>query len=63
MAKEMLNFAYEVSLSYLYGYLTCRKILRHSTDSVTSPSKEGVLRIFIALNNPIILGPVKTNVY
>jgi hypothetical protein len=31
--------------------LTCRKILRHGTDGLTSSPKEGVLRIFIALKN------------
>jgi hypothetical protein len=31
------------------GTLTCRKISRLGTEGFTSPSKEGVLRIFIAL--------------
>jgi hypothetical protein len=34
------------------GSLTCRKILRRGTDGFTSPQKESVLRIFIALKNP-----------
>jgi hypothetical protein len=44
------NFAYQC-LKYLKGYLTCRKILL-GTSGFTSHSKEGVLRIFIALKNP-----------
>jgi hypothetical protein len=32
--------------------LTWRKILRHGADGFTSPLKEGVLSIFIALKNP-----------
>jgi hypothetical protein len=32
---------------------TCHKILRHGTYSFTSHPKEGVLRIFIALKNPL----------
>jgi hypothetical protein len=34
------------------GFLAYRKILRHGADGFTSPLKEGVLRIFIALKNP-----------
>jgi hypothetical protein len=38
--------------------LTCRKILRHGTSGFISHPKEGVLRIFIALKNPLTwLGP------
>jgi hypothetical protein len=33
-------------------YLTCYKILRNVADGFTSPPKEGVLRISIALQNP-----------
>jgi hypothetical protein len=47
-----LNFACKVSLSYSYGSLTCRKILRHGTAGFTFPRKEVVLRIFIAFKNP-----------
>jgi hypothetical protein len=39
-------------LKYLKGSLTWRKILRYGTSGFTSHRKEGVLRIFIALNNP-----------
>jgi hypothetical protein len=37
--------------SYFEGSLICRKILRHGTDVFTTLLKEGVLRIFIALEN------------
>jgi hypothetical protein len=33
--------------------LTCRNILRHGTDEFTFTPKKGVLRIFIALKNPL----------
>jgi hypothetical protein len=46
------NFAYQY-LRYLKGSLTCRKILRHGTYGFTSHPKEGVLRIFIAIKNPL----------
>jgi hypothetical protein len=39
-------------LKYLKRSLTCLKILRHGTSSLTSHPKEGVQRIFIALKNP-----------
>jgi hypothetical protein len=35
----------------MQGFLTCLKIL-HGADSFTSTPKEGVLRIFIVLENP-----------
>jgi hypothetical protein len=34
------------------GSLTCRKILRHGAEGFTSPPKEGVLGIVIALKSP-----------
>jgi hypothetical protein len=34
---------------------TCRKILRHATSGFTFHLKEGLLRIFIALKNPLPL--------
>jgi hypothetical protein len=46
------NFAYQY-LKYLKGSLTFRKILRHGTSGFTSHTKEGVLRIFNALKNPL----------
>jgi hypothetical protein len=52
MAAE---FCMPVSLSYLNGSLTCRKILRHGADGFTSPPKEAVLRIFIDFKNPSLL--------
>jgi hypothetical protein len=50
---------------YLYGFLTCRKILRHVIDGFTSPPKEVVLHILTLLEihcrrpglNPQTLGP------
>jgi hypothetical protein len=37
------------------GSLSCRKIVQHGADGFTSPPKEGVLRIFIALKRPSTL--------
>jgi hypothetical protein len=58
-----------LSTKYLFhtqSSLTCHKMLRHGTDGFTSPPKEGVMQIFIALKspspwrvlNPRSLGPV-----
>jgi hypothetical protein len=59
MAKEMPDFAYEVSSpSYSHGSLTRCKILQHGTDDFTSPVKEVELRTFIAHKKPIVLGRV-----
>jgi hypothetical protein len=49
--KWTLNFPYQY-ISYLKGSLTCHKILRHGADGFTSPPKEVVLRIVIALKIP-----------
>jgi hypothetical protein len=49
--RRCQNFAYQY-LKYLEGFLTC-KILRHGTSGFTSYPKEGVLRIFIELKNPL----------
>jgi hypothetical protein len=38
--------------SYLKVIFTCREILRNGTSGFTSPPKEGVLRIFMALKSP-----------
>jgi hypothetical protein len=46
-----MNLAYEIFLYISKCYLTYRKILQHEADWFTSPPKEGVLRIFIALRN------------
>jgi hypothetical protein len=44
---------HEVSLSIIRrNFLPCHKILRHRADGFTCPTKESVLRILIALENP-----------
>jgi hypothetical protein len=48
----MMDFVYEIALSFSYSSLTCREIL-HVADGFTSLPKESVLRIFIALQNPL----------
>jgi hypothetical protein len=48
LEKEIMNFVYEISLSYtdeFFNILTCRKILWHEAD--------GMLRIFIAIKKPL----------
>jgi hypothetical protein len=47
----MMDFAYEISLSYSQSSLTCRENLRQRADSFTCRPKGGMLRIFIALKN------------
>jgi hypothetical protein len=55
-----------VSVHTCKWFPTCRKILEHRASSFTSPPKESVLRIFIALKNlssrlvlnPRSLGPM-----
>jgi hypothetical protein len=49
VARNAVNFAYEVS--YLQRSVTCRDILRHGTDGLTSPPKEVVVWTFIAIIN------------
>jgi hypothetical protein len=44
------------------GFLTCRKILRCGTDGFTTPPKEGVLRIFVALKNPLLSAGFKPSI-
>jgi hypothetical protein len=39
--------------SYFGVIFTCYKILRHGTDGFTSPPKEVLLCIFMALTNPM----------
>jgi hypothetical protein len=64
--KWVLNFAYEVALSYSQRSSMYRTILQQGTDSFTSPPNEVMLRIFIAYKihrpqlglNPHILGPM-----
>jgi hypothetical protein len=52
MARMAANFAYEVSLSYLWVSLACRKIVQHGTDGFSPPAKEVILRIFVAIRTP-----------
>jgi hypothetical protein len=51
--KWSLNFAYEVSVSYTSGFITCRKNERHGTDGFSSPPEEDELRTFIAFKKPL----------
>jgi hypothetical protein len=44
-----VNLPMKYLLSYLYGSLTCRNILRHGTVGFTSPPHDVVLRTIIAL--------------
>jgi hypothetical protein len=57
MAAE---FFLTLSLAYLKGTLTCRKILRHGAEGFTSPPKEVMLRTLTALKI-IVLGRVWTH--
>jgi hypothetical protein len=58
------EFSLAASLHTPQGSLTRRKILRHGADGFTSPQKEVVIRIFIALNNPLLLADFeRANVY
>jgi hypothetical protein len=52
-----MKFAVEVSVILRRDHLTFRQILRHGADGFTSPPKEVMLRIFIALK---ILSRVST---
>jgi hypothetical protein len=52
LAMEIMKYLFHSSK----GSLTCRKILRHQADGFTSPPKEAVLRIFIAIKNLSPLG-------
>jgi hypothetical protein len=57
LSKEIMNFCLTKYLFYTSkGYLTRRKFFRHGDDGFTSPPKEGVLGIFIALKKSIVLG-------
>jgi hypothetical protein len=42
---------HEVSLSYFVRFFNIPQIVGHGADGFSSPHKEGVLRIFIALKN------------
>jgi hypothetical protein len=52
LARNIRNFVYKSLFPYLKGFLTCRKILRHGADGFTSPQKEDMLGISIALRDP-----------
>jgi hypothetical protein len=52
LMMEMMNFALRSIFRTSNGSLTCHKILRHGANGFTSPPKEGMLWIFIALKNP-----------
>jgi hypothetical protein len=64
-----MNFAYKY-LFHTVVSLTCCQMLRHGTDSFTSTSNEGMLRIFIALKiyrpwpglNQRTLGPMASTI-
>jgi hypothetical protein len=56
LARDVREFCLSVSISYLKNSLTCRKMSRHGTDGFTSPLKEVVLRISIALKNASLSG-------
>jgi hypothetical protein len=52
LAKGIMNIALRSILFILIKlFYTCLKILRHGASGFTSPQKESVLRIFIALKN------------
>jgi hypothetical protein len=46
------QFCLKVSLSYFEGFFNLPLILRHEAAGFTSFPKEGMLRIFIAFENP-----------
>jgi hypothetical protein len=63
VAKEMSLALRNIFVHTSNESLTCRKILRHGTDGFSSPPKEGVLRVFVALKNPLSsegFGPANT---
>jgi hypothetical protein len=45
-----------LSLSYFEGFFNMPYMARHGDDEITSPPKESVLRILIALKKSIVLG-------
>jgi hypothetical protein len=57
LAKEIMNLSVRsIFVNNSKGFLTCRKILR---DGFTSPPMEGLLRIFIALQNLLPLAGIE----
>jgi hypothetical protein len=69
LVRNVREICLQVSIFILQRSLTC-KMLRHGTAGFTSPPKEVVLRIFIALKiylprpslNPRTLGPVVSTI-
>jgi hypothetical protein len=56
LVKEMMSLALRSIFVYISKEsLTWHKVLRHGAGAFTSPQKQGVLRIFIALKNPLPL--------
>jgi hypothetical protein len=47
-----VNFATKYLLHTSQGSSTCRKLLTHGIDGFTSPPKEVVLRILVAVKTP-----------
>jgi hypothetical protein len=59
--KWPLNFAYQNLYHTSGNFLTRRKILRHGADCFSSPPKRVVLRILIALDNPLLSAGFKSS--
>jgi hypothetical protein len=55
MDERSENFALHAFDLHLQVIFTCSKILHHGASGFTSHPKEGALRIFIALKNPMTL--------
>jgi hypothetical protein len=52
LMKEIIRLALQsITVCTSKRSLTCHKVLRHGTDSFTSPPNEVVLRVFIVLKN------------
>jgi hypothetical protein len=52
--KEMMNLALQsIFVHTSEGFLTCREIVHYGANSFTCPAKEGVLQIFIDLQNSL----------
>jgi hypothetical protein len=60
LGEEMgAEFCLQITSFIPQGILTCRKILRHGTADFTSPPKEVMLLIFIALKSSSSLAGLK----
>jgi hypothetical protein len=51
LARNALEFNLRGISHTSQGYLTYRKVLQHGADGFIYPSKEGVLRVFIAFKD------------